>query len=287
VTDWVWSPEPVHEALVDLETFIQAQDVSVRRERSRTAPGPSRHSPATRICRLRSCLFCGLCGRRMFGNSKCQVTWYACVPKKQYRPGGHPVVLRVREDHLLDGLASILAEKVFGPHRHALLDAEQAALAQAARNEHARTVNALRRAITDTDTKGKRLIRNLELAGDLDQDLLRDTQERRGPNCAPGRPGTPARRGRGTSTPGSPSRPSRPARPPAGHDPRPGRPARRDNLPALRSTPAANPLRPRTPARDLPYHPQREHDRRSIRDQPGSGARAGARSSHPGRDAAI
>ena len=179
VTEWVWSPEPVHEALVDLETFVQAQDVAVRRERSRTAAGLSPDPQARRVYPLRSYLFCDLCGRRMFGNSKRQTTWYACAPKKAWRPDGHPVILRVREDHLLDGLAWFLSEKVFGPYRHALLDADQEALTQAARNEQASKVEALRRAIADTDTKSKRLIRNLELADDLDQEFLRDIKERR------------------------------------------------------------------------------------------------------------
>ena len=179
VSEWVWSPEPVHEALVDLETFIQAQEVAVRRERSRTAAGLSHDPQAKRVYPLRSYLFCSLCGRRMFGNSKRQVTWYACAPKKAWRPDGHPVILRVREDHLLDGLTAYLSEKVFGSYRHMLLDADQRALTQAARQEQASNVKSLRRAITDTDAKSKRLIRNLELADDLDQDFIRDIKERR------------------------------------------------------------------------------------------------------------
>jgi site-specific DNA recombinase len=119
----------------------------------------------------------------MFGNSKRQNTWYACAPKKAWRPDGHPVIFRVREDHLLDGLARFLSEKVFGPYRHTLLDASQQARAQAARHEQASKAQALRRAIADTDTDAdadaRRLIRNLELAGDLDQDFIRDIKERR------------------------------------------------------------------------------------------------------------
>ncbi len=179
VTEWVWSPEPVHEALVDLETFVQAQDVAIRRERSRTAAGLSPDPQARRVYPLRSYLFCDLCGRRMFGNSKRQTTWYACAPKKAWRPDGHPVILRVREDHLLDGLARFLSCKVFGPYRHTLLDTDQEAVSQAARHEQASKAEALRRAIADTDAKSRRLIRNLELIDDLDQDFIRDVKERR------------------------------------------------------------------------------------------------------------
>ena len=115
----------------------------------------------------------------MFGNSKRQTTWYACAPKKPWRPDGHPVILRVREDHLLEGRARFLSDKVFGPYRHALLDTSQQALIQATRNEQASKIEALRRAIADTDAKARRLIRNLELADDLDPDFIRDIKERR------------------------------------------------------------------------------------------------------------
>ncbi|WP_239381932.1 recombinase family protein [Frankia sp. CIT1] len=69
VGEWVWSPVPVHEALVDLESFVLAQQVGLRRERSRTASGVNRHPQSRRVYRLRSYLFCALCGRRMLGKS--------------------------------------------------------------------------------------------------------------------------------------------------------------------------------------------------------------------------
>jgi site-specific DNA recombinase len=94
-------------------------------------------------------------------------------------PDGHPVIFRVREDHLLDGPTRFLSEKVFGPYRHALLDTHNEALTQAAQTEQARKAEALRRAIADTDTKAKRLIRTLELTDDLGQDFIRDIKERR------------------------------------------------------------------------------------------------------------
>jgi hypothetical protein len=43
------------------------------------------------------------------------VCWYACAPKKKYRPDdGHPTIYRVREDQLLDGLTEFLSTQVFG-----------------------------------------------------------------------------------------------------------------------------------------------------------------------------
>ena len=179
VSEWVWSPEPVHEALVSLETFVQAQDISARRERSRSAPGLSPGPQANRVYPLRSFILCDLCGRRMFGNTRRETVSYICNPKKAYRPPGHPVTTRVREDHLLSGLTRFLADNVFGPYRHGLLDASQTAAAREAREEHAGKVKALQKAITDTSTKNSRLIRTLEVTDDLDPDFIRDINQRR------------------------------------------------------------------------------------------------------------
>ncbi|NUR03994.1 MAG: recombinase family protein [Streptomyces sp.] len=67
VGEWVWSTTPVHEALVDLETFVRAQQIAERRQRSRPAPGANRHPQTKRIHRLRGYVFCALCGRRIHG----------------------------------------------------------------------------------------------------------------------------------------------------------------------------------------------------------------------------
>jgi site-specific DNA recombinase len=64
---WVWSKEPTHEKIIDLEDFVAAQQVVRRRERSRTQAGANTHPQTKRTYRLRSYLFCELCGRRMFG----------------------------------------------------------------------------------------------------------------------------------------------------------------------------------------------------------------------------
>ena len=150
-----------------------------RREGSRSTPGLNRHPQARRVYPLRSYVFCRLCGRRMFGITDHETSYYACAPKKPYRPAGHPAVFRVRQDHLFGGLSRFLADNVFGPYRHALLDASQAALAQAAAAEHAAQVKALRRAIADTEAKSSRLIRTLETADDLDTDFISGIKQRR------------------------------------------------------------------------------------------------------------
>ena len=80
------APQRVHEALVSLETFVQAQEISAHRERSRSTPGLSPDPQAKRVYPLRSFILCDLCGRRMFGNTRRETVSYACNPKKASRP---------------------------------------------------------------------------------------------------------------------------------------------------------------------------------------------------------
>jgi hypothetical protein len=56
VSEWIWSPEPVHEALVDLETFILVQAISAHRFGSRSASGPN----TKRSYIFRTYIFCEL-----------------------------------------------------------------------------------------------------------------------------------------------------------------------------------------------------------------------------------
>ncbi|WP_435120022.1 recombinase family protein [Amycolatopsis thermoflava] len=179
VSEWVWSPEPAHEALIDLETYVQAQQVAERRERSRTA-SKSRNPQAKRIYKLRSYIFCVSCGRRLYGKTKRQHAYYVCAPKKAWVPEGHPSsTYWVRERNLLEGLTAFLAAQVFGPYRRELLDASLRTIDDNAQQERQDRIIALRRSITETETKSKRLVRSLEIADDVDQAFIRDINERR------------------------------------------------------------------------------------------------------------
>jgi site-specific DNA recombinase len=178
---WVWSPEPVHEALVDLETFVQAQMVAGRRERTRAAAGVGRHPQARRVYRLRGYLYHVQCGRRMYGKVRHGTSYYACVPKPGYRPPGHtgPASLWLREDILLDGLSGFLSQRIFGTGRQYLLDASLKAMDKARQRERQQQRAALARAIADNKTRSRNLIRSLEAAEEPDQELIRDVNERR------------------------------------------------------------------------------------------------------------
>jgi len=158
VEDWVWSPTPAHEALVDLETYVQAQQVSDHRERSRATPGPSRHPGATHTYPLRSYVFCALCGRRMWGKSQRGTVYYLCKAKKGYKPVGHPTTaIWVREEDLLDGLSAFLSQRVFGQYRRDLLDQELEIITASRVRERERSIARLRGEIADAERKRKRL----------------------------------------------------------------------------------------------------------------------------------
>ena len=180
---WVWSTEPTHEKIIDLVDFIAAQQVVQRRERSRTQPGANTHPQTKRTYRLRSYMFCELCGRRMFGKTRHEHAYYACAPKKGYAPDGHPNSLWVREDALLVGLNEFLSHHVFGPYRRQLLSSALRDLDTQAEQVRTERIAAIKKAITDLDARKKRLIRTLEVAdGDddePDQELIQDIKTRR------------------------------------------------------------------------------------------------------------
>src|SRR5690606_18567569 len=122
VEEWIWSPMPTHDVIIDLDTWLLAQDVPAHRQGSRSAAGKDRRPTTNRIYRLRSYITCASCGRRMFGNHMTGITYYACTPKQAWRPPGHPAALRLREDELLDSLNDFLNKQVFGQYRGAIVD---------------------------------------------------------------------------------------------------------------------------------------------------------------------
>jgi site-specific DNA recombinase len=179
VEEWVWSTEKTHPSLVDLETYVQAQLVAQRRERSRTA-SENRDPHAKRTYKLRSYLFCVLCGRRLYGKTKRARAYYVCAPKKAWVPEAHPQsTYWVREDSLVDGLTAFLGNHVFGRYRRELLDASLRTIDANAQRDRRTMIAALRRSIADAEAKSKRLVRSLEVTDDVDQEFIRDINERR------------------------------------------------------------------------------------------------------------
>jgi hypothetical protein len=89
---WVWSQEPVHEALIGIETFEAAQTMFTRTRRAtRRTPAIGRQYVFAGLIR------CGLCERRMQGQWNHGQPYYRC--KYSSQPGGdpHPKSIYVRE----------------------------------------------------------------------------------------------------------------------------------------------------------------------------------------------
>ena len=113
-SQWVWSTQPTHEPLVTRTLFDAATSVSQFRRSSPSQPGSSRPN-ATRTYSLRSYIFCALCGRRMFGQTRKHYIYYRCDNadrRHRQRPWypTHPATVLVREDVITQPLARFLAE---------------------------------------------------------------------------------------------------------------------------------------------------------------------------------
>jgi site-specific DNA recombinase len=176
VSEWVWSPQVTHEALVSRETFLEAWNIAGHRERSRAA-GRCRHPQTKREYRLRTYLFCAGCGRRMFGKTRREHAYYACAPAGA-APDGHPASFWVQEQPLLDGVNQFFSRAVFGQDRHALLARQLAGADTRARTDRAAGIAAQRKALADIDKRRARLMHVLETTDDPDGELTRQTQTR-------------------------------------------------------------------------------------------------------------
>ncbi|WP_460696639.1 recombinase family protein [Nocardia thraciensis] len=178
-TEWVWSERPVHDPLITIETFLAVQQSRTRRDPSRRTSGLNSHPQTKRSYLYRSYLSCDHCDRRMFGKTRRVSAYYVCAPKKGYIPDGHPTggSFFVREDAVTEHLNTFLNQHVFGDYRRTLLTTSD--IDATTRRDRCQQLAALHRDIADIETKGKRLIRSLELVDEPDQELIRDINERR------------------------------------------------------------------------------------------------------------
>lgn len=138
---WVWSAVPTHEAIVSRETFDAVEDRAQVNANPPKASAPRRYANRRsarpgRLYVLRGRVRCGLCGRRMEGSHQKGSNWYRCQYARR-RSGsaadmaGHPRVLGIKEDVVLDALREFMADRLFGPDRLRLLGEELAASATA------------------------------------------------------------------------------------------------------------------------------------------------------------
>jgi hypothetical protein len=129
-SEWIWSARPSHPAIIDRDTWDEAQQVAAERGNTPDTDSPTRPG---RAYVPRSRVFCKVCNRRMNGTTSIPrnadgYAYYRCPhnprnPRHAAAYPDHPAVT-VREEPLLDVLTGeFFAERVFGPDRAALLAA--------------------------------------------------------------------------------------------------------------------------------------------------------------------
>lgn len=174
---WLWSPEPTHPALTDLETWQAAQSTGTERGNVRDPEMPTTQ-PGRRYP-LRSRIRCNKCRRhrRMTGVTRSihkpgrhyAYTYYQCPhdPKNPRHAAAQPDHGRVyiREDTIVAAIRDFLATRVFGPGRAALLAAQLPATDAEHAEQQARHAARLRQEITQIDTSETGLITELAQLG--------------------------------------------------------------------------------------------------------------------------
>jgi site-specific DNA recombinase len=151
-SDWVWSTDATHEAIIDSETFAKAQaQMAAGAYRPTTAPTTRRRTYV-----LSGRVQCGICGHRMAGHANHGVHHYRCRFPRDWAPVegmDHPPTVYVREDAIVPRLDEWIAG-LFAPEN---LDETCRALVVAGGTcevDHAR-LEAAQRKLADCD---KRLV---------------------------------------------------------------------------------------------------------------------------------
>jgi len=105
--EWIWSAEPMHEALVTREQFETAQSMfAATKRRPPREPAVGRHYLLTGI------MHCEICNRRMQGQWNHGRAYYRCKFPADYPDptGSHPRSVYVKEEAVTPGLDRWLAE---------------------------------------------------------------------------------------------------------------------------------------------------------------------------------
>jgi site-specific DNA recombinase len=124
---WLWTPEPVHDQIVTVETWKDAQETGAGHASSRDyGPGPN---PAGRIYPYRSRVRCRDCQRRMAANPFPSHVYYRCPytpsnPRHVKACPGHPRTVQVSESLLDVIVGRFFRDRLFTPGRAELLAAQ-------------------------------------------------------------------------------------------------------------------------------------------------------------------
>ena len=168
-SEWLWSPQPSHPALIDRATWDVAQTIAGQRGNTRDAETattqPGRRYP------LRARIRCNACQRRMHGITRHDrrgrpYSYYICShdPANPRLVAQFPDHGRVslREDTINRAVAAFIAERILGPDRRAML----AAALPADAADHAAQAEQLRKQLARIDVAERALISELETQAD-------------------------------------------------------------------------------------------------------------------------
>jgi len=120
VSEWIWSPKPVHEPLVTLEVFNAVWANKKANQGSRSGAELNTHPDTQRSYPLRSYVRCKLCARRMFGKTSKDLPYYVCYRDEVHHRGAdwfddHPKALWVSEKILLSAVHWFFGERISVP----------------------------------------------------------------------------------------------------------------------------------------------------------------------------
>jgi len=130
---WLWSPAPVHPAIVDRAIWDAAQDIGAGHGTSRDGDELNSHPATRRFYPYRSRVRCRECRRRMTGmtyvNPGSQPVYYRCphnpaTPRHAAASPDHPRTVQAPEILLDRIVGQFFATRIFGPGRAALLAAQ-------------------------------------------------------------------------------------------------------------------------------------------------------------------
>ena len=169
--EWLWSPEPVHPAIVDRDTWAAAQQISAEHSTSRDGDRLSRHPAATRTYPYRGRVRCRDCRRRMAASAYPSAAgtrvYYQCPhnpanPRHAAAAPDHPRTVKAPEARLDQIVRLFFTDHVFGPRRAELLAAQLPATDAAAAADRDASAAAIKTRLKQIDTAQNSCILELE-----------------------------------------------------------------------------------------------------------------------------
>jgi site-specific DNA recombinase len=184
---WVWSATPTHPAIVPRELFDQVDDRAQDNiDAAKEAPAtyPTRHTRrAGRVYVLRGRVRCALCGRRMEGTHQKGSNYYRCRVSatrgnSAARVTGHPGVLQIKEDTVLDAVLEFMDRRLFGPGRLKRLRDELSRPSSDPDDQHAEDLERLQSELQDIDQARHRQSLRMEEHDDPQHPVVALAKER-------------------------------------------------------------------------------------------------------------